>query len=115
MRVPLQHLAHVRSGDKGNSWNVAVIAYAPELYDTLEAQVTSERVREFYDGMIEGEVVRYPVPGLGAFNFVAQQALAGGCSRNLRVDTYGKAMSAAVLALEIDVPDELLEHLVNYG
>jgi hypothetical protein len=115
MRVPLRHLAHVRSGDKGDSWNLAVIAYEPELYPVLEEQLSADRVRAHYEGMIAGRVDRYPVPGLGALNFVAQQALGGGCCRNLRLDTYGKALSSAALAIELDVPDELTAKLRNYA
>ena len=111
MRVPLQHVAHARSGDKGNTCNIAVFAYAPELYPVLKQQLTAERFKAFYQGVIQGEVLRYPVDGLHAMNFVAHGALGGGVSRSLCLDNYGKALSAAILGFEIEVPDDLRAHL----
>jgi hypothetical protein len=111
MKVKLQHVAHVRSGDKGNTSNVAVIAYSPELYPLLKEQLTAERFRAFYEGVVKGRVERYEVDNLGALNFVAHEALGGGVSRSLSLDNYGKALSAAVLGFEIDVPDRLSNHL----
>ena len=106
MRVKLQHVAHARSGDKGDTANIAVIAYAPEFYPALKEQLTAERVKAFYRGAIAGPVERFAVDGLGALNFVAHGALGGGVSRSLCLDNYGKALSAALLAFEIDVPEE---------
>jgi hypothetical protein len=111
MKVKLQHVAHVRSGDKGNTSNIAVIAYAPELYPLLKEQLTAERFRAFYAGVVKGRVERYEVDNLGALNFVAHEALGGGVSRSLSLDNYGKALSAAILAFEIEVPDRLGNHL----
>lgn len=111
MRVLLQHVAHTRSGDKGNTSNVAVIAYADALYPLLKAQLTAERFKAFYSGVVKGEVTRHAVDGLGVLNFVAQDALGGGVSRSLCLDNYGKALAAAVLAFEIDVPDALVGEL----
>jgi hypothetical protein len=106
MKVKLQHVAHARSGDKGNTANIAVIAYAPELYPALKDQLTAERVKAFYKAAITGHVERYAIDSLGALNFVAHGALGGGVSRSLCLDNYGKALSAALLGFEIDVPDE---------
>lgn len=114
MQVLLQHLAHARSGDKGNTANIAVFAYAPEFYPLLEEQLTPERVKAFYQGAITGEVLGYPVPGLHAINFVAHGALGGGVSRSLSLDQYGKAMSAALLRFPIEVPSDLQAHLINW-
>jgi hypothetical protein len=111
MRVKLQHVAHVRSGDKGNTSNIAVFAYSPELYPLLKEQLTAERFRAFYEGVVKGRVDRYEVDAIHALNFVAQDALGGGVSRSLSLDNYGKALSAAVLGFEIDVPDRLSNHL----
>lgn len=111
MKVLLQHVAHTRSGDKGNTSNIMVIAYEPEFYPLLKAQVTSERFKAFYAGTVKGEVLRYEVDGIGALNFVAHGALGGGVSRSLCLDNYGKALSAAVLGFEIDVPDGLIGKL----
>jgi hypothetical protein len=114
MQVMLQHIAHCRSGDKGNTANIAVFAYEPALYPLLVEQLTSERVKAFYNGAITGEVLRYPVDGLHAINFVAHGALGGGVSRSLSLDQYGKAMSAALLGFLIEVPDALRPHLRNF-
>jgi hypothetical protein len=107
MRVKLQHVAHARSGDKGNTANIEVFAYAPELYPFLKEQLTADRLKAFYQGVIAGKVERYAVDGLHALNFVAHGALGGGVSRSLCLDNYGKALSAAVLGFELDIPDEL--------
>jgi hypothetical protein len=107
MKIKLQHLAHTRSGDKGNTSNIMVIAYEPEFYPLLKQQLTAERFKRFYAGAVKGPVDRYAVDGIGALNFVAQGALGGGVSRSLCLDNYGKALSAAVLGFEIEVPDEL--------
>ena len=107
MKVKLQHVAHARSGDKGDTSNIAVFAYAPEFYPLLKEQVTAEKFKAFYAGTVKGEVLRYAVDGLGALNFVAHGALGGGVSRSLCLDNYGKALSAAVLGFEVEVPDAL--------
>ena len=107
MRVMLQHVAHARSGDKGNTANIAVIAYAPELYPYLKEQLTAERLKAFYNSVITGTVERYAIDHLAALNFVAHGALGGGVSRSLCLDNYGKALSAAILGFELDVPEGL--------
>ena len=107
MKVLLQHVAHARSGDKGDTSNIAVFAYAPELYPLLKAQLTATHFKDFYAGAIKGEVLRYEVDNLEAMNFVCHGALGGGVSRSLCLDNYGKALSAAILGFEIDVPDEM--------
>ena len=107
MKVKLQHVAHSRSGDKGNTSNIMVIAYEPEFYPLLKAQLTAERFKAFYAGTVKGDVLRYEIDGLGALNFVAHGALGGGVSRSLCLDNYGKALSAAVLGFEIEVPEAL--------
>ena len=107
MKVLLQHVAHSRSGDKGNTSNIMVIAYEPEFYPLLKTQLTAERFKAFYAGAIKGDVIRYEVDNLDAMNFVCHGALGGGVSRSLCLDNYGKALSAAILGFEIDVPDAL--------
>ncbi len=111
MRVLLQHLAHTRSGDKGNTSNISVFAYEPEFYDLLKTQLTADRFKDFYRGVIKGDVVRYEVENIHAMNFVAHGALGGGVSRSLCLDNYGKALSAAILGFEIDVPESLRDKL----
>jgi hypothetical protein len=115
MKVQLQHLAHARSGDKGDTSNIAVFAYKAEYYPLLKEQLTADRFRAFYRGAIKGEVLRYPVDGLQAINFVAHGALGGGVSRSLCLDNYGKALSAAILGFEIEVPEALLTPAMQSG
>ena len=111
MRVLLQHVAHARSGDKGNTSNISVIAYEAELYPYLKEQLTAERFKAFYSGVVTGAVNRYVIDHLWAMNFVAQGALGGGVSRSLCLDNYGKSLSARVLAFELDIPDNLRDRL----
>jgi hypothetical protein len=111
MRVKLQHVAHVRSGDKGNTSNVSVIAYSDDLYPLIKAQLTAEAFKRFYRGVVNGAVERYEVDNIAALNFVAHDALGGGVSRSLCLDNYGKALSSAILAFEIEVPERLANQL----
>ncbi|KAB7630155.1 hypothetical protein ET532_002390 [Verminephrobacter sp. Larva24] len=111
MKVQLQHLAHARSGDKGDIANIAVFAYEPEFYPLLKAQLTAERFKAFYQGAITGQVLRYEVDNLDALNFVCHGALGGGVSRSLCLDNYGKALSAAVLGFEVELPEAWLDKL----
>ncbi|MFT0850425.1 hypothetical protein VRY85_06545 [Achromobacter sp. F4_2707] len=107
MRVQLQHLAHTRSGDKGNTSNIAVFAYEPEFYELLRAQLTAERFKAFHRDAIKGKVIRYEVEAIHALNFVAHGALGGGVSRSLCLDNYGKALSSAILGFTVEVPDSM--------
>ena len=111
MQVRLQNVAHVRSGDKGNTACTSVIAYSDDLYEVLREQVTAAQFKDFYKGVITGPVTRYEAPGLGALQFVAEGALGGGVSRSLCLDNYGKALCSAILAYPIDVPDRLQNQL----
>ena len=107
MKIPLSRIAHTRSGDKGDTSNIAVFAFEPEFYPLLRDQLSAARFKAFYKGAIRGEVTRYEAPNIDALNFVCQGALGGGVSRSLCLDNYGKALSAAVLGFEIEVPDAL--------
>jgi hypothetical protein len=98
----LREIAHSRTGDKGNTSNISVIASASKDYPLLLAQVTSARVKAHFAGIVAGEVVRYELPNLGALNFVMQQALGGGVTRSLALDAHGKSLSSALLDLEIE-------------
>ncbi len=111
MRIKLHNVAHVRSGDKGDTACISVIAYSDELYQVLRDQLSAAEFKDFYKGVIAGEVVRYEVPGLGALQFVADGALGGGVSRSLCLDNYGKALCSAILAYPLEVPDRLQNHL----
>jgi len=113
MKVKLQHVAHARSGDKGDTSNIAVFAYTPDLYPLLKEQLTADAFKAFYRGAIKGPVTRYEADNIQALNFVCQGALGGGVSRSLCLDQYGKALSAAVLGFEIEVPDALRGQLAG--
>ena len=111
MKVLLQHAAHCRSGDKGNTSNISVIAYAPGLYPCLKEQLTADRLKAHYAGVVTGKVTRYDVDGLQALNFVLEGALGGGVSRSLCLDNYGKSLSARVLSFELEIPEALQPQL----
>jgi len=100
--MKLRELAHSRTGDKGNTSNISVIAYDLVNFPLLARQVTAERVKAFFADIVQGEVVRYELPNLGALNFVMYQALGGGVTRTLALDIHGKALSSALMELEID-------------
>lgn len=101
--MKLREIAHSRTGDKGNTANVSVIAYDPADYPLIERYVTAERVKAFFSEIVEGEVVRYALPNIGALNFVMHNALSGGVTRTLALDLHGKSLSSAIL--EMDIPD----------
>ncbi len=105
MKVPLGRLAHTRSGDKGDTSNIGVIAWQERDYPVLLREVTAERVRGFFGEFIKGSVERYELPNLHALNFVLRQALDGGGTVSLRTDAQGKAFGAALLRMEIDVDE----------
>ncbi|HNQ01686.1 MAG TPA: hypothetical protein PLQ15_10225 [Syntrophales bacterium] len=101
--MKLRAIAHSRAGDKGDTANISVIAYDPADYPLLERHVTAERVKELFSGIVEGDVIRYALPNLGALNFVLHRALGGGVTRTLALDIHGKSLSSAIL--EMEIPD----------
>ncbi len=101
MKTQLVQLVHARSGDKGDKANIALFAPDRATYDLLVREVTSERVRTHFEGIVTGEVERFEVPNVLALNFVLHGALNGGASRSLRSDTLGKSLSSALLRMEI--------------
>jgi len=104
--MQLRTIAHSRTGDKGDTSNISVIAYDPTDYPLLERYVTAERVKEHFGEIVRGEVSRYELPQLGALNFVLRRALGGGVTRSLALDAHGKCLGSAILALELpDTPD----------
>lgn len=105
MHVRLLDIAHARSGDKGDTANVGLIAFKPEWYTILDKYVTRDRVAEHFAGQIHGAVVRFELPNLGALNFLLHGALDGGGTLSLKTDAQGKVYSTALLRLVIDVPD----------
>lgn len=102
--VTLREVAHSRSGEKGNSCMVSVIAYDPADYALLAAQVTVDAVRQLYGPIAKGDIRRYEVPRIGALNFVLDEVLEGGRSRTLAFEESGKALSSLMLTMPIDVP-----------
>ena len=108
-RVTLGQLAHARSGDKGDTANIGVIARAPEVYDWLAATLTAEKVKAYFTGICEGEVERHEVPNLHALNFLLGESLGGGGTVSLRLDAQGKTLSHALLAMELDAPRALVK------
>ncbi|HEU0053147.1 MAG TPA: hypothetical protein VFQ39_08210 [Longimicrobium sp.] len=110
-RVQLLHLAHARSGDKGDTANVGVIALRPEFYPLLVEQLTPERVKAHFEGIVHGRVERFELPNLEALNFLLHNALGGGGTVALQTDAQGKVFSTAILRMEIDVPDALAAEL----
>jgi len=106
VRVRLLDLAHARSGDKGDTANVGVIALRPEWYALLERELTRDRVAAHFRGVITGGVDRYELPNLGALNFLLHGALDGGGTLSLKTDAQGKVFSTAMLRMVLDVPDD---------
>lgn len=99
--MKLREIAHSRTGDKGNTSNISVIAYDPADYPVLEKYVTAETVKAFFAEIVEGDVVRYELPNIGALNFVMYKALGGGVTRTLALDIHGKSLSSALMNYEI--------------
>ncbi len=103
VRVRLLDIAHARSGDKGDTANVGLIALRPEWYSILAEHVTRERVVEHFRGVINGDVVRFELPNLLALNFLLHGALGGGGTLSLKTDAQGKVYSTALLRLVLDL------------
>ena len=99
----LVELAHARSGDKGDTANVGIIARKPEYYPILVREVTAERVKEHFAGVCLGKVQSYELPNIGALNFLLHESLDGGGTLALKADPQGKTYSSALLRMEIDV------------
>jgi len=104
MKTRVYDLAHVRSGDKGNTLNVAVVAYDATAWRRLRLHLTAQRVQQAYAHLGAIATVRYAVDSLEALNFVIQGVLAGGVTRSLRLDPHGKSLSALLLGIEL--PDD---------
>ena len=111
--VRLLELAHARSGDKGDTANVGLVARKPEYYPILVAQVTAARVAEHFQGMIKGRVDRFELPNLRALNFLLHGALDGGGTISLKTDAQGKVYSTALLRMEVPVPAALARRLAR--
>ncbi|MDI3384257.1 hypothetical protein ACFPPF_00225 [Xenophilus aerolatus] len=111
--VPLDRIAHGRTGDKGNRSNISVIAWHPALWPLLVEQVSEARVAAQFAHRRPTRVQRFVLPRLQAMNFVIDDVLDGGVNDALNLDTHGKALSYLLLALEVEVPPELVRHLAG--
>jgi hypothetical protein len=99
--MKLWEIAHSRTGDKGNISNLSLIAYDIKDYELLRDKVTAAKVKDWFKGMVKGDVVRYELPQLGAMNFVMNDALGGGVTRTLSQDMHGKGLSSYFLDMDI--------------
>src|SRR5258705_868620 len=111
MKAQLVNLAHARSGDKGDTANVGLIALRDEIYPILVREVTAERVKQHFKGICKGEVERFELPNLGALNFLLHESLGGGGTLSLMTDAQGKTFSTALLRMEIEVSESEAEGL----
>ncbi|MGF1621422.1 MAG: hypothetical protein ACFCUR_12490 [Rhodomicrobiaceae bacterium] len=107
IEIPLHHIAHARSGDKGNRLNIALICAAPEYYRPIAGQITEARVGEILASRRPTRIVRYDLPKLAAFNFVLDDVLEGGVNSSLGLDGHGKSLSFLLLAAPIRIPRDL--------
>lgn len=108
-KVALIELAYGRSGDKGNASNVGIIARTPDVYPFLAEMLTPERVKAHMAGICKGKVERFELPNIGALNFLLHDSLGGGGTVSLKLDAQGKTHATALLRMEVDAPEELLE------
>ena len=108
MKVPLWRVAFARSGDKGDTANVGLIAYVDTVYPIIVEAVTAERVKEHFKGICQGSVERYELPNLHALNFLLHESLGGGGTVSLMLDAQGKTFGVALLRMEVDVPDDVV-------
>jgi hypothetical protein len=104
--VQLTRLAHARSGDKGDTANVGLIALRDEGYPILVREVTAARVKQHFSGSVHGEVERFELPNVGALNFLLHESLGGGGTLSLMTDAQGKTFSTALLRMEIEISDD---------
>lgn len=106
MKIQLTKLAHARSGDKGDTANIGLIALREEIYPFLVRNVTAERVKQHFKGICKGEVERFELPNIGALNFLLHESLGGGGTLSLMTDAQGKTFSTALLRMEIEISDD---------
>src|SRR5436309_9162061 len=111
MKIRLTKLAHARSGDKGDTANIGLIALRQEYYPLLVREVTAARVKEHFDGICKGNVERFELPNLGALNFLLHESLGGGGTLSLMTDAQGKTFSTALLRMEVEVSDNEVKAL----
>lgn len=105
-KLKLYEIAHARSGDKGKSSNIGLIAKKPEYYDIIRESVTNEKVKAHFGNIVKGDVERYELPNLLALNFILHDSLGGGGSQSLKNDAQGKTHGQGLLLMEIEVADD---------
>ena len=108
MKIALARIAHARSGDKGDTANIGIIAYHDRHYPILVREVTAARVKAYFGGLVKGDVERFELPNLAALNFLLHEALGGGGTLSLRIDAQGKTLGAALLHMDIEVEESEL-------
>jgi len=104
-KVQLIEIAHARSGDKGDTANVGLIALNPKNFHLLQKYVTAEKVKTHFEGICLGKVERFELPNLGALNFLLHESLGGGGTLSLKTDAQGKTYAAALLRMTVDIPE----------
>ena len=107
LKIQLIQIAHARSGDKGDTGNVGVIARKPEYYPLLQKYLTVEKVQSHFAGICRGKVERYELPNLGALNFLLHESLGGGGTRSLKNDAQGKTLSSVMLRMELEITETI--------
>ena len=105
-KIQLRQIAHARSGDKGDSSNVGVLAHSREAYEVIKEQLTPGRVKAHFRDLVKGEVERFELPNLLGLNFILHDSLGGGGSESLKNDAQGKTHGQALLLMEVEVPDD---------
>ena len=107
MKIRLSQIAHARSGDKGSSSNVGLIFFSEDVYNWAKTSITKQRVKEHFSTIVKGDVKRYELDNLQAFNFILGDSLGGGGSESLLNDAQGKTHGQAILLMEVELPDSL--------
>lgn len=105
MGTKVREIAHARAGDKGNTSDIGVFAVDDETYDVLKEKLTEERVAQEMESLADGPITRYELPSIRAFNFVIEEALTGGVTSSLRIDSHGKSLSYVLLDIELNLDD----------
>ena len=113
MKILLGQIAHARSGDKGSSSNVGLIFYSEDVYDWAKEYITEKRVKEHFNSIVKGDVKRYEMDNLQAFNFILSDSLGGGGSESLLNDAQGKTHGQALLLMEVELPDTLSDKVLS--
>ena len=107
MKIQLKHICHARSGDKGDTANIGLIALQERYYPLIARYVTAERVKQHFEGIALGPVERFEMPNIWALNFLLHGALGGGGTKSLKNDAQGKTLSTALLRMEIDIEETI--------